>query len=826
MSARVRPLWGAVLALVSAIACVPCFACIACFASPARASAEPPTFRWGAGSKSGGFTKISEALAEGLQQTGDRIRIDIQTTSGSCDNIHLLLRGELDFALVQYDVAAEAFKASASAYDVLEAGEAGEPDDDAKTGGYMCRISAAEAAGAELRTVSALSDGAVHVLVRRPLRLDSFTDLAKHRVYIGKQGSGSFETAKVIVGAAGLTVDELELQDGGSDAAFEALRDEVLRVMLRTTEPGDQSIAKAVGSGVATVNELPEDVLNRLIDGYPYYRVCQIEANTYPGLDYAVPTVCVSTVLLTTRPEGEGAAEQAAARDHAVEALLDAARWVEASPDHRKLGVHQRWQGFAEQEPIPLHPVAAAQQEHERRAGWLRMAAWAVGLGLALLLLRRLLRRRGLLKDPLESNLEGQLSNPLIPFAGFVGIVVAATFLVWSIEHDSNARVRTLNDSFWEMNMFATGNFDTESLKSSTARFIGATATIAGLGLLAWFTAALTNIFSRDQTRLFRRLRNHIVILNFREDMLQLIRMLRSPGPLRSRPIHVVVSDTLPRRVRLLLARVKGLTIHHQNPEVPEDLIGLRIPRAARVIVLRSDEPAVGGPRYHPLRIARAVHQACSKFDHQVTAQGPELGKTGFSVAPPLQHPAIAGDDAGRAPSLPVTLAEATDEDPEEIFDPFRRWLIPVPGRELADSWMATASIDPGFAEIFNGAVSFRDDNSEVYTVPLPEWFHGQPWRVVRRTLYGMEARAGVVPLGLYRSSDAVHAYDTRSMGSSPQGELQKRLLVNPDLELAVEPGDRLVAFAENEADLLKVVRRSRRAAAEVERGRAGTHRV
>jgi hypothetical protein len=401
-----------------------------------------------------------------------------------------------------------------------------------------------------------------------------------------------------------------------------------------------------------------------------------------------------------------------------------------------------------------------------------------------------------------------------------------ATFLVWSLEHDSNARVRTLNDSFWEMNMFATGNFSTESLKTSTARFIGATATIAGLGLLAWFTAALTNIFARDQTRLFRRLRNHIVILNFREDMLQLIRMLRSPGPLRSRPIHVVVSDTLPRRVRLQLARVKGLTIYHQNPEVPEDLAALRIPRAARVIVLQSAADDEGGPRYHPLRIARAVHQACSKFDHKPGALGPELGKTGFSVAPPLQHPAIAGDDAGRGPSLPVTLAEATDEDPEEIFDPFRRWLIPVPGRELADSWMATATVDPGFAEIFNGAVSFRDENSEVYTVTLPEWFHGRSWRVVRLTLYGMESRAGVVPLGLYRSNDAVHAYDARAMAGSPQGELQKRLLVNPDLELVVRPGDRLVAFAEDEADLVRVVANSRRVAADVERGRVGTHRV
>lgn len=788
------------------------------FAWPLLGLAEPPTYRWGAGSKSGGFTKISNAIAEGLQATGDDVRIAIEHTSGSCDNIHKLLQGELDFALVQYDVAAEAFKAGRA----FEVTASTDDDEVPSTGGFMCKVTADDAQGAELRLVAALTDGAVHVLVRRPLRLDSFVDLGRHSVHIGKIGSGSFETAKVIVGAAGLTVEELHRLDSGSGEAFAAMGKGELLVMLSTTEPGDAQIAKAVGTGLATVNPLPEEVLDRLIDGYPYYRVCQIEANSYPGLGYAVPTVCVSTVLLTALPAGQ----DTETLDEAVGALLESIAWVESSADHRDLRLQRRWRDFAEQEPIVLHRISATQEQQEVRARWLRTAALVIGAGLLLLLLRWFLKRRGLLKDPLESNLEGQLSNPLIPFAGFVAIVMLATFLVWTLEHDSNARVRTLNDSFWEMNMFATGNFSTESLKTSTARFIGATATIAGLGLLAWFTAALTNIFARDQTRLFRRLRNHIVILNFREDMLQLIRMLRSPGPLRSRPIHVVVSDTLPRRVRLQLARVKGLTIYHQNPEVPEDLAALRIPRAARVIVLQSPPDDEGGPRYHPLRIARAVHQACSKLDNKRGGQGPELGKTGFSVAPPLQHPALASDDAGRQPSLPVTLAEATDEDPQEIFDPFRRWLIPVPGRDLADSWMATAAVDPGFAEIFNGAVSFREENSEVYTVPLPEWFHGRPWRLVRRTLYGMESQAGVVPLGLYRSSDAVHAYDTTSMAASPQGELQKRLLVNPDPELVMHPGDRLVAFAENEADLVRIVKQSKRPAAEAERGRVGLQRV
>jgi hypothetical protein len=363
--------------------------------------------------------------------------------------------------------------------------------------------------------------------------------------------------------------------------------------------------------------------------------------------------------------------------------------------------------------------------------------------------------------------------------------------------------VRTLNDSFWEMNMFATGNFDSESLKTSTARVIGAAATIAGLGLLAWFTAALTSILSRDQMRLFRSLRNHIVILNFREDMLQLVRVLRSPGPLRQRAIHVVVSDALPRRVRLQLTRIRGLTIYQQNPEVPEDLVDLRLPRAARVIVLQGAVHEAGG--YHPLRITRAVHHACVRLDP--AARPDAMARAELGLAPSVQSPSVAGEDPVRRAAVPVTLVEVDASDEEALFEPFSRWLIPVPARRYADAWLSRACLDPAFGEFFNDVVTFREGNSEIYTVPLPEAFHGKTWREVRRKLYAAEGRAGIVPVGLYRGPTKELAYTEQDVtDSSPRAELRKRLLVNPALETLVAAGDRVLAFAEDEADLRKVL--------------------
>jgi hypothetical protein len=260
--------------------------------------------------------------------------------------------------------------------------------------------------------------------------------------------------------------------------------------------------------------------------------------------------------------------------------------------------------------------------DREAWAKWierLELLGGALAVAIVLLLVRRALRRRGI--GGLASGFEGQLANPLVPFAAFALVVVLSTYMVWFLEHDSNTKLRTLNDSFWEMNTFATGNFNAETLKTSTARVVGATATILGLGLLAWFTATLTNIFAQDQTRLWRRLRGHLVVLNFREDMLPLIRLLRSPGPSRLRSLHVVVPDALPKRVRLQLGKIKSLTIHYDNPEVPENLATLRLPRASRVIVL-GGEADRSGTSYDPLRIARAVHQACARDPLSLAAQG------------------------------------------------------------------------------------------------------------------------------------------------------------------------------------------------------------
>jgi hypothetical protein len=162
-----------------------------------------------------------------------------------------------------------------------------------------------------------------------------------------------------------------------------------------------------------------------------------------------------------------------------------------------------------------------------------------------------------------------------------------------------------------------------------------------------------------------------------------------------------------------------------------------------------------------------------------------------------------------RAPlHLPVTLVETSESEPDEIFEPFAGWLVPVDSRQLGYTWLATACRDPAFAEFFSGIVAFSDANAEVYTIGLPAALHGQSWQQLRRTLYGLpapERGGGVVPLGLHRASLSEQA---RRPGA--HADLRTRLLINPPMDTTIVAGDLLVALCEDEATLRQLVRQLR----------------
>lgn len=771
-----------------------------CLALPA--TAQEHRFSFGAGRKGGGFDGLAKTVQSALVELDGDVQVDVENTRGSCDNIKKLLKGELDFALVQYDVAVEAWLATHAARpDGADAGEA----DGSKQTGWMCRVSATLAGSVQLRLVGAVQSEAVHLLVRRPIHVSDMSELQDQVVYAGRDGSGSRETARVIFGAAGHPLTDFDLFAEGSGAARKAMRAGELLAMLVTEEPGGDSVAKLVDSGVAHVNPLPEDVLDALIDNHRYYRVCQIDPNTYRGLDHAVPTVCVATVILTAIPVGAGPEVEArrAALSRGTEEVLNALSQLVESPPRNGPRIHLTWDDFAEETPIPLHPKAEALRARLQRAEWLRFAMIVViafALMAAFVWIRRRLRGQ---KEGIRGAIEGNLGNPLVPFMGFTLLVMLATAVVWKLEHEVNGQIRTQWEAFWAMVMFATGNFESDMLKTFGAKFIGAGGTLFGLGFLAWFTAALTTMLARDRGLFWRRLKDHVIVVNFREEMLPMLRMLRAPGPLRVPALHLILADTLPDRVHHQLASIKGVTIHRLHPEAPADLAVLRLDRARRVVVLET-----GDDGYHPVRIARAIHGATRLGSGAAPSTGRAIEDgNAHAGAEDVARMQVGSQSNRRAADRhPWTLMETTSDEPDAMFDPFGRWVVPVQSRMLVDRWMVSACRTPLFPEIYDRILSFRTGNSEVYTVSVPEWCQGKPWLLVRRALLATRGEPGVIPLGLHRPREPPEP-----------GRRPWVLLVNPPPAERVQSGDRLIALAEDEADLVRLVRRSRKVLAKEE---------
>lgn len=148
----------------------------------------------GTGAINGVYYPVGGAICaivnQDLSATG--VRCSLETTPGSVYNVDALRSGELEFAIVQSDVAFEAFNGK-GAY-------ANKPDP-------------------ELRSVLALHPELVTIVARAGVK--DVADLAGKRIYVGPEGSGTRHTWEAIAHAFGWKYD----QAGAADRRHAGRRD-------------------------------------------------------------------------------------------------------------------------------------------------------------------------------------------------------------------------------------------------------------------------------------------------------------------------------------------------------------------------------------------------------------------------------------------------------------------------------------------------------------------------------------------------------------------------------------------------------------------------
>lgn len=245
-------------------------------------------------------------------------------TKGSVSNAAAVASGKLDLALIQADVAYNAYAGKG-----VFAGKA----------------------MPNLNAIANLFPETLQIVVRRDAGLTTVADLKGKRVSLGPEGSGSLTTARLVLAAAGL-----------DEGALHAVYEEV-GPSADLLEAGELDAFFVVGGApISAVQHLAEQVPIKLLSvmghiassirkAHPALGTDVIPAETYPGVG-AVVTVKVGAQLIV-----------AAEADADLVYGITRALWHPSTqkllamgpPNGRQIQLHRALDGIA----IPLHPGAA-----------------------------------------------------------------------------------------------------------------------------------------------------------------------------------------------------------------------------------------------------------------------------------------------------------------------------------------------------------------------------------------------------------------------------------------------------------------------------------
>jgi TRAP transporter TAXI family solute receptor len=198
-----------------------------------------------------------------------------QTSDGSIANLRALRRGELSFAMAQSDL---------HQYAVLgtEVFRNDGPDED-------------------LRSIFSLHSEPFTLVVRRDSGIESFEDIVQHAVNIGNPGSGQRGTMLRLMDARGWSRSDFRvLHDLPADQQAMELCHGNLDAMVYTVGHPNASVAQAIRLCNARIVDVQGEIVDLLVDAYPYFTRASIPGGLYGPDQPAVRTFGVKATLVTT----------------------------------------------------------------------------------------------------------------------------------------------------------------------------------------------------------------------------------------------------------------------------------------------------------------------------------------------------------------------------------------------------------------------------------------------------------------------------------------------------------------------------------------------
>lgn len=199
------------------------------------------------------------------------------------------------------------------------------------------------------RVVAGLYAEAVQLVTMDPA-IKTVADLKGKKVSIGAAGSGVYFNAIDILGAAGLTENDIVAQYQSFADSADALKDGKIDAAFIVAGAPTPAIQELCTSSTAYLVPIDGDIAKKLMESSPYYSEYKIPAETYKGQTAEVTTVTVKATLIVSANASEDAVY------NITKAIFDNIDAIKAA--HAKgaeLSIENATQGIT----VPFHAGAA-----------------------------------------------------------------------------------------------------------------------------------------------------------------------------------------------------------------------------------------------------------------------------------------------------------------------------------------------------------------------------------------------------------------------------------------------------------------------------------
>ena len=200
------------------------------------------------------------------------------SSRGSVDNINAIISGLRNSGFAQSDVAYWAYTGTGTM--------AGQPP------------------ATDLRTIAALFEEHIHLVALEGSGINSVADLKGKRVSVDEPGSGTYVDAGLILGAFGLTFDDIQEENLKGGDATEALRNGKVDALFIVAGYPSGALVELASAADMKLVPISGEGVDKLTAEFGFFNASEIPADAYEGVP-AAATVAVGAQWFTSAKEDE-----------------------------------------------------------------------------------------------------------------------------------------------------------------------------------------------------------------------------------------------------------------------------------------------------------------------------------------------------------------------------------------------------------------------------------------------------------------------------------------------------------------------------------------